>query len=151
MADPTELGCYRLTEDGGFRILENGIDFRITETCDIVQASNWKLWPDHDIKRRNDEYRAKVDEENRKQNEIIALKLEAQVLRAQEIELRKEKSKQAARQVKALEKEISQLMATIEKEMAILFEIQRQSMIYKRNIEFLVLLMASPFGSVSMM
>lgn len=33
-------GCFRLTEDGGYRILENGLDFRVVEICGVIPITN---------------------------------------------------------------------------------------------------------------
>ncbi len=104
-------------------------------------------YPDWRIEHKNDVYRAKEQEQ---QDEIIRLRLEAQDILLRQRELKDEKTKQAKRQMLALEREAAQLQIDIQEGIAKLLELQKQSVIYQNNLAFMVLTISNPFGGIRM-
>lgn len=154
------MTCFLQLEDGaGFLQLEDGTGNLLLEFCnDQPQASNWYPLrhkdPSHEVDRRNKEYRASL-----KQEEIIALKLDAQALIVERAELEKQETKQALRQMAALKDQEAKLLMMIAEEMASLAALQHevaaetlqahQRILAQQNLEALVVLqLAYPYLNI---
>jgi len=122
----------------------------VEQALDIIHGPNNKHHADWRTEYENEKYRAAKRKEKLKQEEIIRLRLEAQANLVQQRELKDAKDKQSLRQMAALEREAAQLQMDIQKSIAILLELQRQSVVHKNNLAFLVLSMATPFGGLRM-
>lgn len=108
------------------------------------QASNWRRVPDHDIQRRNREYRASL-----KQEEIIELKLESQALLIQERELAKLQDKQSQRHLRALRKQNEELRLMIARELLLLGAMQAQQEMQRRQkMMLLIMQMSYPYLNI---
>ncbi len=145
--------CYLLYEDGSRIILEDGSGFLLVENCIVTDGDytghggyeyDWK------VRFTNERYEEEQRKKKEKQDEIIRLRLEAQEALLEQRGMKQETSKQAKRQLRALEKQYLNLQQQILKEMQALEEMQRQEMIWRKMLALLLLQEACPFSSISM-
>lgn len=114
------------------------------------QASNWKplRHRDHDVERRNREYRAAI---KRKQDYIIELRKEAQeaLLAKRELESADKLTKQIERQIAAAIKRENELRQAIADAMQALAELESKLLIFQQQQSLLVFQMAYPFLNIN--
>jgi hypothetical protein len=100
------------------------------------------------IQRENERYRQAKQAKEQRENQIIEAKLEQQELLNKKRDLLAEKNKQNARQIAALEREISAKAVEVQKMQALL-QAAIEELIYQHNLLATILLMDSdPFFAI---
>lgn len=145
--------CFILLQSGGKIIKQAADGFLLFTNCvpaptdqpsGGIDAVSWQ--PDFSAIQAEREARQTFRE---KENEIIDLRLEAQDLILRKTELQKEQSKQAQRQLKALELEYANLQQEIVKQLIALQQLEQIAIKRKKTVVLLLLMAASPLSSLA--
>jgi len=144
-------GCYILFQDGGRIIKQSGDGFLLLENCNLenqpsggIDAVTWQ--PDFRALQAEKEARRAFRE---KQNEIVELKLEAQDLILRKAELQKERTKQAERQLKALQLEYDNLQKETARQLILLQKLEQIAIKRKKTVVLLLLMAVNPLSSLA--
>ena len=81
-----------------------------------------------------------------KEEEITRLRLEAQEIVVKKAEIKNDTTKQAERQMRALEKEYSTLMAEIRQQLILLEQLQQKNVKARQSMILLLMAAGNPFG-----
>ena len=128
----------------------NAFDFGATPANEVILLGGTPAGPNvnpnaADFYHYETVYQTYQREQEKKQETAISLRIEAQDNLLRQKELKAQHDKQSARQLKALEREQTQLMVNIAAADA---EIKKYQLVHKNNMAILALIMACPFFNI---